>query len=86
MIVCLSPNSIYLEENLNSINYGIKAAQIIQINPNILTKNWSKNRLGIAPDQFRDSEDRPALDFEVFSKRIENLEMENKILKTKRNL
>lgn len=26
MIVCLNPNSVYLEETLNSINYGIKAA------------------------------------------------------------
>lgn len=40
MIVCLSPNSIYLDESLNSIKYAQKAKMINT--PIQRKRNWDK--------------------------------------------
>jgi hypothetical protein len=85
LLVCLSPNNVYLEETINSINYAIKAGNIKKQNlGKKADKFWSKNRLGINKKASEKKKMR-LTPLEEYSKRIEELELENKILKTKRN-
>ena len=83
LIVCLSPNSVYLEESINSINYAIKAAKIKKTSSDQSSKFWTKNRLGITT--LKSCKQQDLNPYDLYQKRIEDLELENRILKTKRN-
>lgn len=62
MIVCLSPNGIFVEETLNSIKYAEKAKNIKRCDDEIRSRIWSKVKSGKEED---------------YLKRIEDLEREN---------
>lgn len=89
MIVCLSPNSIYLEESLNSIKYAQKAKNIKIIYKRDLLS--TTNYLGVFSnfgnsDTYRDNllSDRNWMLREAYEKRIYDLERECRYWRTLR--
>lgn len=66
MIVCLSPNGIFVEETLNSIKYAEKAKNIKRCDSEIQSRIWSRMKIYKEED---------------YQKRIDDLERENSWLR-----